>query len=191
MQSETLNTFNEKNNILSEKLKEYLGNSKPIFVCVGSDLVLGDSLGPLVGTMLKQNNLNAYIYGTLNFPITAKEIEYAKKYIKIMHKNSKIIVIDASIGDIEDVGTVKIKNSGIKPGLGVNKDLECIGDVSIIGIVASKSKENINLYNLTRLNLVYKMAEVICNGIIDYVKNSEIINTSYSFCTLGYKNNAI
>ena len=58
-------------------------NKKPLFICVGSDLMLGDSLGPLVGTLLKKNKVSSYIYGTLNYPITAKEIEwkcYPKAY---------------------------------------------------------------------------------------------------------------
>lgn len=173
---ENINTFNIKYNSICEKLNEYLGDSTPIFVCVGSDLVLGDSLGPLVGTLLRNKKLNAYVYGTLNFPITAKEIEYVRKYIKIMHKKSKIVCIDASIGDASDIGVIKIKGSGIKPGLGVNKDIEEIGDVSIIGIVASKSIENVNLYNLTRLNLVYKLADTIANGIEQYFYQKEINN---------------
>ena len=71
---------------VSRVLGEYnAANRSPIIVCVGSDLVLGDSLGPLVGTLLKQKGVGTYIYGTLNCPITAKEIEYAKTYLKQLH----------------------------------------------------------------------------------------------------------
>ena len=64
-------TFNVFNNYAAEgvvqALKEYnRENAAPIVVCVGSDLVVGDSLGPLVGTFLRQRNAGAYIYGTLN-----------------------------------------------------------------------------------------------------------------------------
>ena len=158
-------------------------NKKPIFVCVGSDLVLGDSLGPLVGTFLRKKNLCTYIYGTLNATITAKEVEYAKTYISLMHPNSVVIAVDAAIGNGDDIGLIKIMNKGIKPGLGVDKKLGTIGDIGIIGIVAEKSLQNFNLYNLTRLNLVFKMAEVIADGIEEYIlylnegKNS---NTLYN-----------
>lgn len=168
----SFNTFNKySSNGIAQALTEF--NSKnllPIFVCVGSDLVLGDSLGPLVGTFLKNNKAGAYIYGTLNAPITAKEVNYAKTYLKQMHPNSILIAIDAAVGKQEDVGLIKVSRGGLKPGLGVNKNLEVLGDVSLIGIVASKSLQNKNLYNLTRLNFVYKMAEVISNGIESYVK---------------------
>ena len=153
-------------------------NKKPIFVCVGSDLVLGDSLGPLVGTLLKKKKNNAYIYGTLNMPITAKEVEYAKTYIKQMHPNSTIIAIDAAVGLSEDVGIIRVTNKGLKPGLGVDKNLGVIGDISIIGVVAEKSNKNYNLFNLTRLNLIYKMAEKISNAIGDFV--NLFTNTQFS-----------
>ena len=148
-------------------------NKKPIFICIGSDLVLGDSLGPLVGTTLRKNKVSSYVYGTLSYPITAKEIEYAKNNLKNMHKDGFIIAVDAAVGKAEDVGLIRVYNKGLKPGLGVNKDLGLIGDLSIIGVVASKGLRNYNLYNATRLNLVYKMAERISSGIIGYLNGIE------------------
>ncbi len=144
-------------------------NKKPIFICIGSDLVLGDSLGPLVGTFLKNKKVQSYIYGTLNFPITAKEIEYARTYLKQMHPDSIAIAIDAAVGECGDIGIVKLSNRGLKPGLGVDKNLGTVGDISIIGVVAEKSLKNYNLFNLTRLNLIYKMSESIACGIEKYI----------------------
>lgn len=144
-------------------------NKKPIFICIGSDLVLGDSLGPLVGTMLKNRGAKSYVYGTLNLPITAKEVEYAGKYLKQMHPNSISIAIDAAVGNADDVGLIRVTDKGLKPGLGVDKNLGVVGDLSIIAVVAGKSLQNHNLFNLTRLNLVYKMAEKIASGIEKYL----------------------
>lgn len=154
------------------------GSSVPIIVCVGSDLVLGDSLGPLVGTLLRQNGVGAYVYGTLNAPITAREVDYVKTYLKKIHKNSTIIAIDAGVGPDDDVGLIKIRDVGLKPGLGVDKDLPSLGDMSIVGVVASKSIKNVNLFNYTRLNLVYKMATVIAEGIIAYINDFGVIGKS-------------
>ncbi len=148
-------------------------NKTPLFICIGSDLVLGDSLGPLVGTMLKEKGISSYVYGTLNSPITAKEVEYARTYLKQMHPNSVIIAIDAAVGLESDVGLIKVTNKGLKPGLGVNKNLSMIGDISIIGVVAGKSMKNYNLYNMTRLNLVYKMTEKIAGGIKEYLERNQ------------------
>ena len=140
-------------------------NRTPVIACIGSDLVLGDSLGPLVGTMLIKKKVAAYVYGTLSAPITAKEIICAKTHLKILHPDSFIIAIDAAVGNTDDIGLIKVSDKGLKPGLGVDKNLGIIGDCSIIGVVAGKSLQNYNLFNLTRLNLIYKMAERIANGV--------------------------
>ena len=141
----------------------------PVILCIGSDLVLGDSLGPLIGTLLVKKKINAYVYGTLSSPITAKEVNYAKDYLKFTHPNSTIIAIDAAVGNLEDIGVVRVLKKGIKPGLGVNKNLKTVGDISIIGIVAEKSQNNYKLLNATRLNLIYSMAEDVANGIETYL----------------------
>ncbi len=167
----TFNTFNEHASLgIYQALSNCNPkNKRPFFICIGSDLVLGDSLGPLVGTFLKNKNIRSYIYGTLNFPITAKEVDYARTYLKQMHPNSISIAIDAAVGNPNDIGLIRVFNKGLKPGQGVNKNLGMIGDLSIVGVVASKSLQNYNLFNLTRLNLVYKMAEQIANGIEKYI----------------------
>ena len=169
----TFGSFNElASKGISSAINKFNKNKfAPIVICVGSDLVLGDSLGPLVGTLLKKKGVASYVYGTLNYPITAKEIEYAQKYLKQMHPNSFSIAIDAAVGNQEDVGDIRVVNKGLKPGMGVNKNLGEVGDASIIGVVAGKSKQNYELFNLTRLNLVYKMAEKIADGIECYIKD--------------------
>ena len=169
-------TFNTFNDFSSEGIFQALDkcnqkNKTPIIVCIGSDLLLGDSLGPLVGTLLKKKNLNSYVYGTLHSPITAKEVEHAKIHLRQMHPNALIVALDAAVGSTDEVGSIKVIDKGLKPGLGVNKNLSEIGDISIIGVVAPKSDKNYNLYNLTRLNLIYKMAEKIANGIDLYEKS--------------------
>ena len=171
-------SFNAFHEISGESIGNALNTcnvkgKKPLIVCIGSDLVLGDSLGPLVGTMLFKKNVPAYIYGTLNSPITAKEIICAKTHLKALHPDSFIIAVDAAVGSTDDIGLIKVSDKGLKPGLGVDKNLGVIGDCSIIGVVAGKSLQNYNLFNLTRLNLIYKMAEKISNGIEQFLTDFE------------------
>ena len=139
----------------------------PIVVCVGSDLVIGDSLGPLTGSMLafKTQGLGAYIYGTLQNPITAKEVKYLKDFLRKTHPNRSIIAVDAAVGRTEDIGLVKITSSPLSPGAGANKQLGSFGDATVLGVVAEKSMGNYALFNNTRLRLVYAMADKISEGI--------------------------
>ena len=144
-----------------------LGDKPPVVVCVGSDLAIGDSLGPITGSMLKfkTQGLNIFLYGTLSAPVTAKEIRYMRTFLSETHAGSQILVIDAAVGAVGDIGLIKINDSPLKPGAGANKQLGTLGDISILGIVAEKSVANYGLLNTTRLNLVYTMAEIISNGV--------------------------
>lgn len=139
----------------------------PVVVCVGSDLAIGDSLGPITGSMLKYKTqgLQMYLYGTLAAPVTAKEIPYMRTFLKETHAGSQILAIDAAVGEKGDIGLIRITDTPLLPGAGANKKLGAIGDVSIMGIVAEKSLSNYGLLNTTRLNLVYTMSEIISEAV--------------------------
>ncbi|MDE7086868.1 MAG: spore protease YyaC [Clostridia bacterium] len=143
----------------------------PVIVCIGSDLSVGDSLGPVTGTKLKEKlkGLNVYVYGTLSKPITAHEVKYTNQFIKNTHPDSTVIAIDAAVGVAGDIGLIKVAKRGLNPGSGANKRLAKVGDVSVMGIVAEKSLFNYSLFSSTRLNIVYKMAEIIAEGVATYI----------------------
>lgn len=161
---------------ISSALYEIAYKKECVFVCVGSDLVVGDCLGPLCGTFIKNSLPDAYVYGTLDTPITAKQVNNVSANIKKLHPNSCVVVIDACVGREEEVGLVKVQNKGIKPGLGVNKNLRYIGDVSIVGVVAEKTYNNYPLYNFTRLGLVNKLSKVIADGVKKFCNDRRVQN---------------
>lgn len=148
---------------------------QPVVVCIGSDLAIGDSLGPITGSMLKYKTqgLGVFIYGTLSAPITAKEIKYMRTFLKETHAGSQIIAIDAAVGAEGDIGLLKLSNAPLSPGAGANKKLGSIGDISVMGIVAEKSVANYGLFNTTRLNLVYSMSEIVSNALAQVLWNRQ------------------
>ncbi len=172
-------SFNLYNTMASDgiytSLKKILQQDKssavPVILCVGSDLSVGDSLGPLVGTMLKERlcEHNIYIYGTLPKPVTAKEVNYINNFLKYAHPNQKVIAVDAAVGDSRDVGLIKVSSKALNPGSGADKKLNKVGDISILGVVAEKSLFNYALFSATRLNMVYRMADIISSAIYDYI----------------------
>lgn len=151
--------------------KQSKTNAPPIILCIGSDLSVGDSLGPVVGTKLKErlNKLNCFIYGTLTKPITAHEVKYINEFLHQTHPQSPILAIDAAVGNDGDIGLIRVIDGGLKPGSGSNKKLNAVGDIAIMGIVAEKSLFNYSILTATRLNLVYKMADIIADGVSDYM----------------------
>ncbi|MBR2614690.1 MAG: spore protease YyaC [Clostridia bacterium] len=175
----TFSLFNSYAKIgISSSLKEIIKENKAIICSIGSDLVLGDSVGPLVGTILEENKVDAFVYGTLKNPVTAKEVNYLKKYLTSIHKNQPIIAVDSALSTKDEVGLIKVVEGGLRPGLGVNKNFSFIGDVGIMAVVSEKEKGD-RLLRLTRLNLVYKFAEVIAEGIYNFLKNGDRDLTSF------------
>ena len=99
------------------------------------------------------------------------------EFLRLTHPNSPVIAVDAAVGVAGDIGLIKVAKRGIKPGSGANKKLSKVGDVSLMGIIAERSVFNYSLFSATRLNVVYKMAEIISEGIatfiLDYIQNSD------------------
>lgn len=137
-----------------------------VILCIGTDRVTGDSLGPLIGYKLKTTcRKSAIIYGTLDEPIHAKNITETIKEIYDHHHNPLVIAIDACLGKMDHVGYITVAKGFIRPGAGVNKELPSVGDIAITGIVNFSGLMDMLILQNTRLNIVMKMADIISLGI--------------------------
>lgn len=138
----------------------------PVFLCIGSDRITGDCLGPLVGHKLKEMHPHCnHIYGTLEFPVHAKNIHYFLDEINRQYSHPFLVAVDASLGISSHIGSVTLSHCGISPGEGVKKDLPCVGDISITGIVNSCLGDTHLLLQNTRLHLVNELSDFIFMGI--------------------------
>jgi putative sporulation protein YyaC len=146
-------------------LKNYVKDNT-VIVCIGTDKCIGDCLGPLVGTMLKDKFFPLPIYGTIATPIHALNLDKKLNEINSKHPNACIIGIDACLGDSNSIGEIHTRDYPIHPGKGVGKTLPDVGDASIIGIVDSSENSEIFTSRSIRLNLVMEMAYVIVDSMI-------------------------
>lgn len=155
------NAFNE---LLYQLLPLY--NDSLILLCIGTDRATGDSLGPLVGHKLRSINFpGVHLYGTLDEPVHAKNLESTLTHINKQHPHSLILAIDACLGSMDRVGYVTIGQGPINPGTGVQKNLPSAGHFHITGIVNFTSVMNMAILQNTRLSLVMKMADMISLNI--------------------------
>lgn len=138
-----------------------------VFICIGTDRITGDSLGPYVGYRLSGcPMLHRHIYGTLTHPIHALNLEQAMDEITSQHPHGLYVAIDASLGTKKHLGFVTVSNGALHPGAGVQKDLPPVGHIAITGIVgASGWMEHLALQT-TRLSTVVNMADMITKGIL-------------------------
>lgn len=145
-----------------------------VILCIGTDRATGDCLGPLVGEQLKRVLPNLPVYGTLETPIHALNLEETLQDIYSNYVNPYIIAIDASLGVPEHIGYATLSTAPLSPGKGVNKKLPAIGNLSITGIVNIAGFPNSILLQSTRLHTVVTIANCISHAIYWYFMEENV-----------------
>ncbi|WP_062107898.1 spore protease YyaC [Bacillus niameyensis] len=138
-----------------------------VIVCIGTDRSTGDSFGPLIGSFLQESSLNNFhVFGTLEDPIHAVNMQEKISYITDQFSNPFIIAIDACLGRVKNIGMLKVGKGPVKPGAGVKKELPSIGHIHLTGVVNVSGYMEFFVLQNTRLNLVMAMAKQVAAGII-------------------------
>ncbi len=151
-----------------------------VICCIGTPKVKGDSLAPKVGDELIKNNINAFVYGTTQYPITALNYMTFYNHIINCHKNDFVIAIDCALGNKTEIGSIKITKHGICPGKAIGKNLNSIGNIGILGQVGDiKNRPFEELKNASD-NLVDNLVCKITSLIIS-LSDAVYINKKYWF----------
>jgi putative sporulation protein YyaC len=123
--------------------------------------------------MLLKKKINIDVYGTLDKPVHALNLnEYARRIKSMNYEN--ILAIDACLSSKKNQGLLEVRNEPITPGKGIGKNLPDIGNFSIIGIVDSSDRNFCDLVQETRLSFIYEMSEVICEGVVNATSMNEV-----------------
>lgn len=141
--------------------------SELVFLCIGSDRMTGDCLGPYIGQKLSSYEWNGiFVYGTLSDPVHALNLEKICTHIRQRHPKALVIAIDACLGEKKHLGYVTIGNGALHPGAGVRKKLSPVGDIYITGIVNIAGVLEQLTLQTTRLYTVVSLADTIAQGIL-------------------------
>ncbi|MDO4340460.1 MAG: spore protease YyaC [Eubacteriales bacterium] len=164
---------------ISRVLKKCIRDQPPawselVFLCIGSDRMTGDCLGPYIGRQLTRcNPRGASVYGTLDSPVHALNLEEYSSLIRFRHPDALVIAIDACLGQKKHLGYVTIGNGALYPGAGVRKELPPVGDIHITGIVnISGILEQLTLQT-TRLSTVISLGDTITRGILNLLPSEQ------------------
>ena len=140
--------------------------SEIIFLCIGTDRSTGDSLGPLTGYKLRESRMQRIqIMGTLERPVHAMNLDRSMELVRLKYPNHVVVAVDASVGNQDHVGCITLGRGSLRPGLGVSKDLEAVGDIFITGIVGGYSSQDPLMLQSVRLSVVMKMADYISRSV--------------------------
>ena len=170
-------TQREKYNVFVNELKNKIDNQnkKIIFLCIGTNKVIGDSFGPLVGTnlehFLKYNNKVA-IFGNINNPLNALNIKEKLIYINKTYIDKYIIAIDSAVSDKNFIGDIFVTKNKMILGKGLNKEIFSLGDISIkcsVCINEYNKISNFKCLNNVSKTFVQELANLVSIGIYEVI----------------------
>ena len=170
------NSVSRISHTLKQCILEYQEQwSELVFLCIGTDRVTGDCLGPFVGQELSHySGMNFTVYGTLFQPVHALNLIDICTHIKKCHPDALIVAIDASLGQKKHLGYVTIANGALHPGAAIHKKLPSVGHIRITGIVnVSGVLEQLTLQT-TRLSTVVFLADKIVQGILETIPLTDL-----------------
>lgn len=137
-----------------------------VLLCIGTDRSIGDSLGPLVGTYVSQEETEGFsVLGTLDNPVHAGNLVEAVDWIESTYHRPFVIAVDACLGRMESIGMLTVGGGSLRPGAGVNKALPAVGDLHLTGVVNVGGFMEYFVLQNTRLSLVMRMARVAAAGL--------------------------
>ncbi len=174
----------EKDNFIQEfsyylnQERKQKNNFEIVFLCIGTDRIIGDCLGPLVGSKLEEkleayNIYNLSIYGTLKENVCYTNIKDKMRSIKQNHKNACIVVIDAALAKEEKIGQIFVQPGKIELGKSLHRTKIQIGNISIRAVVGKNyglAKYNFSSLQNISLNSVIILSEIISEGICEVIK---------------------
>ncbi|NLK17512.1 MAG: DUF1256 domain-containing protein [Clostridiales bacterium] len=154
--------------VTAEVLKLIWGEKRPpVFLCIGSSQLCGDRLGPAIGQLLvRKHDSRAFVYGTLERPVTRKNVLEAHDFIRKNHEG-KLFAIDAALGMDEEKGMINIYRGGLKPAASAGCDLPMIGDFCLTVNVNSLSIEGVVALASVRERKINELGVNIAQAISD------------------------
>ena len=143
-----------------EKIAEQI-----VIVCFGTPSISGDSLGPNVGSLLREKfKTKVFVYGTLNCPINGKNMQEWTTFLNEAHKDALIIAVDASLGNKNRKGQIILRNDGVCPAA-VKGEKKRYGDIGILAVVGESNSDA--LMELMQVSAVFvqKLSEKVAKLI--------------------------
>lgn len=163
-----MQSIRSNKSFIAERLRAVIPErEKRVYLCIGTENVLADSFGPRVGTIL-QNNMKKpiFVYGLVDNNINALNLVNAVSVIRTLHPKHKLVVVDAAVGDVSELGCVQVNPYGVRPGSATDKVLPQVGDYSIIGIVSLRGIKNFYSTDYDKQLLIEELTNKVADAIV-------------------------
>jgi len=107
-------------------------------ICIGTPYVIGDSVGPRVGTKLRHKifEQDVKIIGTMTDPVMLSNYSYR---LKELRSGATVIAVDSAVGP--SVGNITYGVGSLAPGSGIGHSLQSVGDISVKCYTSEKLRD--------------------------------------------------
>lgn len=147
-----------------------------VILCVGTNKIVGDSVGPIVGkklTRLLKHKENVKIYGNTKKNLNLKNAKHVLEEISCIQPEPLIITIDAALGPKEMIETVFMTTGKIKIGEALGNGMGYNSHINIKGIVGEcqeSSKENFEVLNKVHPKCIHRLSNKITYEICQLIE---------------------
>lgn len=151
--------------------------SDMIFLCIGTSKIIGDAIGPILGSNLKDiENEFIHIYGTIENNLHFNNTKNIIESINRNYINPCIVSIDAALSNNNSIGDIVIGKGFIKLGKALDKNFGVYSDVNIKCIVGSyyeDREKNLKILNKVSTEEIIKTSNIVSEGIRNVLKKLE------------------
>lgn len=144
-----------------------------VFLCIGTNKVVGDTFGPFVGQFLMQDiskKKHIHVIGNIQNNVSYLNVKDIINQIYKEYKKPCIIAVDSALSKQKYVGKVLVENKKMVLGEGIGKSEPQIGNISIKGIVAKNyTLPYHNFFVLKRIpiDFVINLAKCTAQAILE------------------------
>lgn len=142
------------------------GRREVLIACVGTDRSTGDALGPLVGEALLRLGMPRHmVLGTLRDPLHALNLHRLLDHVAT-DRPPLVVAVDAALGPADQIGAVRVRRGGLRPGEAVGKQLPRIGELAVTAIVnVAGAGVDAHVLQSTRLFVVHELSRLVAAGL--------------------------
>jgi putative sporulation protein YyaC len=149
--------------LICEKAAELMrGAAKIDVICIGTPKVIGDSVGPRIGSLLKAAGLpdRIKIIGCTDEPVHKGNLV---SMLTSLRNDALLVCVDAALSN--HFPAINIRTGPIRPGDAVSDELPKLGDVSVLCRVA-ETIEDLYLCSEDYINSIAEEAATILTTLL-------------------------
>lgn len=150
--------------------------SNIVILCVGTNKLVGDSVGPIVGqklTRLLNKKENIKIYGNTKKNLNLKNAKQVLEEINRIYSKPFIITIDATLGPKEIIETIIISKGELEIGEALGHSIKCFSNINIKAIVGeyqTNIQKNFETLNRIERKRIHQLSNQITYQVCQMVE---------------------